>query len=200
MTLLWWKITSLTESFRSGSMSASFWEKGPKRVKSLTWQQTNRTPTLSCDVFFRVLCQKLGTLFSLIACETLQILLLASVLQPQALLVEMTLEVALGGFQGSHRPYLRKEGKRYSRRTLNRSYSLCSFLWFRAYVGLQVGFLPKLFLHILTVFALGILIPRWFEGTDVFHGMSCGEWTNWEVNAGDWMECSIPQSFYPNKC
>lgn len=31
-------------------------------------------------------------------------------------------------------------------------------------------FLPRLFSHILTVFALGVLIPCCFEGTNVFHG------------------------------
>jgi hypothetical protein len=37
----------------------------------------------------------------------------------------------------------------------------------------SVFFILKLFLHILTVFALSVLIPHCFEGANVVHGMSC---------------------------
>lgn len=42
----------------------------------------------------------------------------------------------------------------------------------------SVFFLPRLFLHILTVFALGVLIPCCFEGTNVFHGKCHVKCTN----------------------
>lgn len=64
-----------------------------------------------------------------------------------------------------------------------------------ACLGLQVCFLPKLFLHILAVFALGVLIPCCFEGTNVFHGMSCVKWTNWEVNASDGWRAAFHKDF-----
>lgn len=53
----------------------------------------------------------------------------------------------------------------------NRCYFLCCFSWFHTCLGLQACFLPKLFLRILTLFALGVLPPHRFEGTNIFHGL-----------------------------
>lgn len=65
-------------------------------------------------------------------------------------------------------------------------------IWVYKYGFLFFGFfLPKLFMHILTVFALAVLIPGCFEGTNVFHGMSCVRCAD---GVGDWIQCRIPQS------
>lgn len=90
----------------------------------------------------------------------------------------------------------RKERDVHEGAICTRSHSLPSlFLWFGAYLGLQVCF--SFPLNCPCVFKGCLLSVFWYHAAfkpRMFFMARLGEWTSWEVKVGDWEEHGITQS------